>query len=119
MQPFIAECKNKIGVNVEHAETFAKAVIIKKDHRLFPNDLVIDWAIDHACSRGYVITDNYELILRKDIFDTLENAFLKECAESDANLIATHGREAFDELTTILKKNQERDFNKSDRCITK
>jgi DNA polymerase elongation subunit (family B) len=32
IQRYIAECKNKIGVNVEHAQTFSKAVIIKKKH---------------------------------------------------------------------------------------
>jgi DNA polymerase I len=29
---FIAECKKKIGVDIEHGQTFAKAVIIKKKH---------------------------------------------------------------------------------------
>ena len=29
---FIAECKAKIGVHVEHSQTFVKAAIIKKKH---------------------------------------------------------------------------------------
>ncbi len=32
IQSFIAECNEKIGVDVEHGQTFAKAVIIKKKH---------------------------------------------------------------------------------------
>jgi DNA polymerase I len=32
IQCFIEECKEKIGVDVEHGQTFAKAVIIKKKH---------------------------------------------------------------------------------------
>jgi DNA polymerase family B len=29
---FIAECKEKIGVDIEHGQTFTKAMIIKKYH---------------------------------------------------------------------------------------
>jgi carbamoyl-phosphate synthase large subunit len=32
IQQFIAECKERIGVDVEHSQTFVKAVIIKKKH---------------------------------------------------------------------------------------
>jgi DNA polymerase, archaea type len=32
IQQFIAECKERIGVDIEHSQTFAKAVIIKKKH---------------------------------------------------------------------------------------
>jgi DNA polymerase elongation subunit (family B) len=32
IQQFIAECKGKIGVHIEHSQTFVKAAIIKKKH---------------------------------------------------------------------------------------
>jgi DNA polymerase elongation subunit (family B) len=32
IQQFIAECKEKIGVDVEHSQTFVKVAIIKKKH---------------------------------------------------------------------------------------
>jgi len=32
IQQFIAECKNRIGIHVEHSTTFVKAAIIKKKH---------------------------------------------------------------------------------------
>lgn len=61
--------------------------------------------------------DQVVITLRQDIEDFLSWLVNKECVENDADIIATHGKEAFDELTAILRKSQERDFP-DDRCNT-
>jgi hypothetical protein len=53
----------------------------------------------------YVVTPKIQVELRQDIFDTLEDAFLKECAAADAALIAAgHG----DKITQLNEEHRKK-----------
>jgi hypothetical protein len=92
--------------------------VIKNADDLLPTEKAKKEAVDQAYKRGYVTTYSFHMSgkiagpflgLRRDIDNYLDEIVCRECIENDAEIITAHGKEAFNELTTILKKSQERD----------
>lgn len=69
-------------------------------------------AIEDTLKRGFISLKTDEEIdetyvtLRQDIEQFLSELVDKECAESDAAIIAAHGKEAFDHITEIHREKQ-------------